>query len=682
MFLKKVEMKFAIPTFLLALTLATACCSKHNNATINFADMDTTVRPQDDFYNYANGRWTLNHPMPDDYSRYDASDVLTETIYQQILDIITDVTTHPQKPGSSAEKLAQFYLSGMDTATINAAGIEPIRFFLDTIDAIQRPADLQNAITLLQKHYFISPFFILYGPYLSNGDAYALVIGEEGIGLDVSEYYLEDDEYSVEIREEYKKHIRNLFVLMGQDSATAQRSAMAAYGIEHRIAEITLDKVEQFNPTGKLRNVTVDELGAMMPTINWPKYFNQLNLPIPDTIVLDSEKSYFVKLDKMMNQVPIDDWKAFLKLKVLLETAKFLDSGFAREWFHFDRQIMGGQVSMPPRWKLMIEAMKNNFDDVISELYIERHFPQETKNHVVEIAENVRAALAEHISQATWMQDSTKAKALKKLSCTRLKIGYPPQRNDFSSLTMCDNFTTNVLNVLKNNFEYEMSFIGKVNDHSQWYEVVPFEANIYNVANQNEVILPAAFLQPPNFFANGDDAVNYGSLGAALGHEMTHGFDPQGRQYGNHGELLNWWTDSDIEAFNIQQQKLIDRFNSFIVIDSMHADGEFTAIENTADLGGLVVAYTAFSKTEQWKDQTKLIDGLTPDQRFFIAYAQSWAGSYRDEEIRNRTKTDPHSLVWFRIEGPLPNIDAFVKAFNVKPGDRYYLPDSLRAKIW
>ncbi|MBR6081457.1 MAG: M13 family metallopeptidase [Salinivirgaceae bacterium] len=675
-------MKFAIPTFLLALTLATACCSKHNNATINFADMDTTVRPQDDFYNYANGRWTLNHPMPDDYSSYDVADVLTETTYQQILDIITEVTTHPQKPGSSAEKLAQFYLSGMDTATINAAGIEPIRFFLDTIDAIQRPADLQNAITLLQKHYFISPFFILYGPYLSNGDVYALVIGEEGIGLDVSEYYLEDDEYSVEIREEYKKHIRNLFVLMGQDSATAQRSAMAAYGIEHRIAEITLDKVEQFNPTGKLRNVTVDELGVMMPTIDWPKYFSQLNLPIPDTIVLDSEKSYFVKLDKMMNQVPINDWKAFLKLKVLLETAKFLDSGFAREWFHFDRQIMGGQVSMPPRWKLMIEAMKNNFDDVISELYIERHFPQETKNHVVEIAENVRAALAEHISQATWMQDSTKAKALKKLSCTRLKIGYPPQRNDFSSLTMCDNFTTNVLNVLKNNFEYEMSFIGKVNDHSQWYEVVPFEANIYNVANQNEVILPAAFMQPPYFFANGDDAVNYGSLGAALGHEMTHGFDPQGRQYGNHGELSDWWAESDKEAFDCQLQKLIDRFNSFIVIDSMHADGEFTVGENTADLGGLVVAYTAFSKTEQWKDQTKLIDGLTPDQRFFIAYAQSWAGSYRDEEIRNRTKTDPHSLVWFRIEGPLPNIDAFVKAFNVKPGDRYYLPDSLRAKIW
>ena len=272
MFLKTVEMRFAIPTFLSAFLLVTACCSRQDNATINFADMDTTVRPQDDFYNYANGFWAANHPMPDDYSRYEASDVLNEMTFQQILDILNDLTSHPQPTGSNAEKLAKFYLSGMDTATINAAGIEPIRFFLDTIDAIQRPADLQNAITLLQKHYLTSPFYILYGPYLSNGDIYAFVIGEEGLGLDMNEFYLDNDEYSIEIREEYKKHIRNLFVLMGQDSATAMQSAMAAYRIEHKIAEITLNKMEQQNPINKLRHVTTDDLSTMIPTINWNKY--------------------------------------------------------------------------------------------------------------------------------------------------------------------------------------------------------------------------------------------------------------------------------------------------------------------------------------------------------------------------------------------------------------------------
>ncbi len=644
--------------------------------------MDTTVRPQDDFYNYANGFWAANHPMPDDYSRYEASDVLNEMTFQQILDILNDLTSHPQPTGSNAEKLAKFYLSGMDTATINAAGIEPIRFFLDTIDAIQRPADLQNAITLLQKHYLTSPFYILYGPYLSNGDIYAFVIGEEGLGLDMNEFYLDNDEYSIEIREEYKKHIRNLFVLMGQDSATAMQSAMAAYRIEHKIAEITLNKMEQQNPINKLRHVTTDDLSTMIPTINWNKYFSQLGLPIPDTIVLNSEKSYFTKLDKMMNQLPIDDWKAFLKLKVLNGMATALGSSFVTESFNFNNRFLGGQIEETPRWEQVFESIKNDFDDAISEQYIKRHFSPEAKNHAIEIAENVRSALAEHIGNAVWMCDSTRTKALKKLNHMRLKIGYPPQWVDYSSFIMCDNFTTNVLTALREYFKYEMSFIDKQNDHTQWYEVVAFDADMYNVINQNEIIVPAAFLQPPYFFINGDDAVNYGALGAALGHEMSHGFDMQGRQYGDHGELIDWWTDSDKAAFNQQLQKLINQFNSFIVIDSMHADGEFTAIENTADLGGLLIAYTAFSKTEQWKDQTKLIDGLTPDQRFFIAYAQSWAGSYRDEEIRHRTKTDKHSLVRFRVEGILPNIDAFVKAFGVKPGDKYYLPDSLRAKIW
>ena len=675
-------MRFAIPTFLFALTLATACCSRQNNATLNLADMDTTVRPQDDFYNYANGRWAINHPMPDDYSCYDAAEVLTETTYQQILDIITDVTTHPQKPGSNAEKLAQFYLSGMDTTTINAAGIEPIRFFLDTIDAIQRPADLQNAITLLQKHYLVSPFYILFGPNLMVSDSYAFIIGEEGIGLGVSEYYLEDDDYLAEIREAYKKHIRNLFVLMGQDSATAQRSAMAAYGIEHQIAEITLNKLESQTPTLKYRHVTIDDLGELLPTIDWHKYFNQLELPIPDTIVLNSEKNFFPNLDKMMNQVPIDDWKAFLKLKVLDGLAYALDSGFVKEDFRFKDHIMGGQIEDIPRWKRVINTILSDFSDAISELYIERYFSPESKEKALSIAEEVKTALAEHISNATWMCDSTKAKALKKLSCTRMKIGYPSKWADYSSLTMGENYTTNLITRWNQDFKYEMSFINQPIDHSRWYEVKPHDANLYNITIQNEILVPAAFLQPPYFFAGGDDAVNFGSFGAAFSHELSHEFDAQGRQYGNHGELSDWWAESDKEAFDHQLQKLIDRFNTFIVIDSMHADGEFTAIENTADLGGLLIAYTAFSKTEQWKDQTKLIDGLTPDQRFFIAYAQTWAGSYRDEEIRTRTRTDSHSLFKYRVEGILPNVDAFVKAFDVKPGDKYYLPDSLRAKIW
>ena len=420
-----------------------------------------------------------------------------------------------------------------------------------------------------------------------------------------------------------------------------------------------------------------------MPTIDWHKYFAQLDLPIPDTIVLNSGKNYFTNLDKMMNQIPIDDWKAFFKLKVLNGLAPELGTNFTQESFRFKKHIMSGQTEDLPRWMLVLEELKVIFDDAISEQYIERHFSPESKKKATKIAESIRTALAEHISNATWMRDSTKAKALNKLNRTRIKIGHPDKWTDYSSLNITNNFTTNIITALYEDFKYEMSFINQPIDHTTlWYEICPHDANLFNIANQNEIVVTAAFMQPPFFFANGDDAVNYGAFGAALGHELSHNFDAQGRQYGSHGELCEWWTDSDIEAFNRQQQKLIDRFNSFIVIDSMHANGEYTAIENTADLGGLLIAYTAFSKTEQWKDQTKLIDGLTPDQRFFIAYAQSWAGTYRDEEIRRRTITDKHSLTRYRIEGIVPNIDAFVKAFNVKPGDKYYLPDSLRAKIW
>lgn len=667
----------------IVIVLLVSCQSKSSADIISFADIDTTIRPQDDFFDYANSKWIARNPIPENRSRYGVSDKITDLVDQQIIDIIKDITSHKQKPGSTNEKMARFFKSGMDTVSINAAGLKPVQYMLDTIDSMQNLSDLQNRIALLQKHYFKSPFSIQYGPYLSNSGTFAFVIGIDGLAMEDRDLYLDDDEYCEEIREKYKTYIENMFRLMGQDSITARQSAQKTYDIEYQIAEISLDKMLTQNQSYVIHNNSIDDLTAQMPVFDWEKYFEQLGVPVPDTMVIRADDLYLSRLDTIMRQVPIDSWKAYLKFLFVDGIAIALDSNFVNEEFDFKMRTLSGQEKNSPRWKLVLDELKRDFDDAVGRLYVDKYFPPEAKKRALEMANNIKSALAERISNADWMCDSTKTKALKKLENCRLKIGYPNNHwVDYTNFIMGDSYVNNIIACMAEYFKYEMSFINKNIRPDLWYEILPSTANMYYVYNQNEIVVPAAMLQLPLFHANGDDAVNYGAIGASIAHELTHGFDSQGQMFDEFGNLNDWWTDSDKEEFNRRAQKLIDRFNSFIVIDSMHADGELTFNENLADLGGLLVAYTAFSKTEQWKDQTKLIDGLTPDQRFFIAYAQSWAGSYRDESIRQRTKTNGHSMPRYRVEGPLPNIDAFVKAFNIKPGDKYYLPDSMRTYIW
>lgn len=663
--------------------LFVSCKRAPSACTIDVAYMDTTVRPQDDFFQYACGGWIASHPMPEDKSEYDVSEYVAQNVDNQILDIITNVVNSKYKPGSINEKLAKFFKSGMDTLAIEAAGIEPIRFFLDSIDAIQSVADLQNGITLLQKHYLRSPFAIQYGPYLSNSSVMAFVISEDGVALDDVELYLDEDEYCEEVRAKYKEHQKKMFMIFGQDSVTAQKSAETTYNIEYKLAQMSLDRDQSEDRSRVIHNSSIDDLSKQLPSFDWIKFFRQLEIPIPDTIVISAEKLYLSRLDTLMHQTPIEEWKTYLKYQVINGLVTTLDSAFVNEDFDFKKRFLFGQEKKSPRWNLVVDELKIDFDDALGKMYVDKYLRPETKVRVKEMTEKLKEAMAERISKVSWMCDSTKAKALHKLSKTRLKVGCPGSFIDYSDYVMSDSYAANVIMCMRQYFKYEMSFINReIDTENVWYEILPYTVNMFAVYNQNEIVVPAAIIQPPFFYADGDDAVNYGALGAAIAHELTHGFDTRGQMYDFLGNLNDWWTDYDKEMFDKETQKLINRYNSFIVIDSMHADGKFTLCENVADLGGLVVAYEAFTKTEQWKDQTKLIDGLTPDQRFFIAYAQTWAGSYRDEAIRQRTKTNSHSLFRYRVEGPLPNIDAFEKAFNIKPEDKYYLPDSLRTNIW
>ena len=672
-------MRRLLPLVIVSVLLV-SCMRNHSACTVDIANMDTTVRPQDDFYQYACGRWIASHPMPEDKSEYDVSTYVACNVDSQIHDIILDVVNSKYEPGSINEKIATFFKSGMDTLAIEAEGIKPLQFFFDAMRSV---ADLQNGITLLQKHYLISPFAIQYGPYLSNSSVMAFVISEDGIALDDAEFYLDDDEYYEEVRAKYKEFQMKLFMLLGQDSSTALQSAEVAYNIEYKLAQMSLDKEQSKNRTHVVHNCNLDDLAEQLPAFDWHKFFKQLEIPIPDTIVISAGNLYLRELDTLIRQTSIDDWKIYLKYQVVRGMATTLDSAFVNEDFYFKKRFLYGQEKKAPRWSLVLDEVKYDFDDAIGKMYVDKYFPPEAKRRVQEMTAKLKEAMAKRISDVSWMCDSTKAKALHKLAKTRLKVGCPETFVDYSDYVMCNSYATNVITCMSQYFKYEMSFINReIDTESVWYEILPYNVNMYTVYNQNEIVIPAAILQPPFFYADGDDAVNYGAVGAAIAHELTHGFDTQGRMYDSDGNLNDWWTDKDKEEFDKEAQKLIDRFNSFIVIDSMHADGEFTLCENVADLGGLVVAYEAFSKTEQWKDQTKLIDGLTPDQRFFIAYAQTWAGSYRDEAIRQLTKTNQHSLFRYRTEGPLPNIGAFEKAFDIKPGDKYYVPDSLKINIW
>lgn len=674
-------MRHLLP-LVIVFSLLVSCTRKPSVGTNLITDLDTTVRAQDDFFQYACGDWIAKHPMPENKSKYDVSVELADMVDEQIHDIINDLLSKKQKPGSINEKILQFYKSGMDTAAINAAGIEPIRYILDIFDSMQNTADLQHCISMMQQFYLKAPFSIQYGPYLSNSSVFAFVIGTDGISLEDSELYFEDDEYSKNIIKSYKAHIEKIFLLLGEDSATARQSAKATYNIEYQIANISLDQTTSHNISQVVHNNSIDDLTTKMPTIDWQLYFNQLGVPIPDTIVIDADDMYLPRLDTILRQTPIDDWKAYFKYEFIDCISFTLDSNFVNERFNFKKRILTGQEENDPRWKQVLNEVELNFDDAIAKMYVEKHFPPEAKKRALEITNNLKAALTERIAKVSWMCDSTRTKALDKVAKTRIKVGYPDSWMDYSQYNMCDTYATNLLTCMSHYFKYEMSFINKNVGHDLWYEILPFEVNLYTIYNLNEIVIPAAILQPPFFFANGDDAINYGAMGAAIGHELTHGFDTQGRMYDSSGNLKDWWSDYDKTEFDHQAQKLIDLFNSFVIIDTLHANGEFTLCENIADLGGLVVAYTAFSKTEQWKDQTKLIDGLTPDQRFFIAYAQTWAGIIRDEAIRQQTKTNHHSLYRYRVEGILPNLDAFEKAFDIKPGDKYYLPDSLKTYIW
>lgn len=651
--------------------------SKNNS--LDLANLDATVNPAADFDNYANGGWKKRFPIPDEKSRFGSFDLLADTSEAQVKTLFKEIAAKKQEPGSLGQKIADFYKTGMDSAKIEANGLAPIQPLFDQINSIQNKEDVMKEVVDLHTKG-ISPLFNFFSRAdQKNSTMEIAYVYQGGLGMPDRDYYMKDDQRSKDIQTAYQVHLQKMFVLSGSDEATAKANADVVYGIEKRLAAVSMTRLEQRDPYKIYHKMNLEGIQKISPDYNWTAYFQGIGLQNPGDFIV-GQPNFVTEVGKMIKDVPVDQWKVYLKWNVVNSLATNLPTAIVNQNFDFYGKTLTGSVAQRPRWKRVQGETDNALREAIGQMYVQRYFPAEAKKRMLELVGNLKVSLGERIQQLKWMGDSTKAKAIEKLNAINVKIGYPDKWRDYSSLEVStDSYVANVLRAGNFDFNFMVSKINKPVDRTEW-GMSPQTVNAYYNPSMNEIVFPAAILQPPFFFVNGDDAVNYGGIGVVIGHEMTHGFDDQGRQYDKVGNLSDWWTAEDSKLFGERTKILANQFSNFTVLDTIKANGELCLGENIADLGGLNVSYYALKKVLTGNE--KPIDGFTPDQRFFLSYAHIWAQNIRDKEIIRRTKEDVHSLGHFRVVGPLRNLPEFYQAFNVKEGDPMFLNESDRAVIW
>lgn len=649
------------------------------NNGLDLADMDTTVAPGADFDQYANGGWKLRNPLPDEKSRYGAFDKLADESEKQIKDLFTEINAGTFEQGSIEQKIADFYKSGMDSAAIEAAGLKPIEPLITQIDALKSKEEMQRLLAEWQSKG-LNPLFGIYADAdQKNSEMKVAYLSQGGLGMPNRDYYLNSDARTLDIQAKYRQFIACMMIQLGSDSTVAKQQAETIYAMEKQMAQFSMSMVDQRNPYNVYNKMNLKQLTAQAPQYNWEAYFKTIGAENPGDFIV-CEPEFFKGMSNMLNDKSLNDWKVYLKYHTISDLAGVLSQSVSDLSFDFYGKTLSGSLAQRPRWKRVQGMVNNALGEAVGELYVHKYFPPEAKERMLKLVQNLRKALAIRIQNLSWMGDSTKAKAIEKLDAITVKIGYPDKWKDYSSLAIsADSYFDNML---KAGEFYFADMIGKINkpvDKAEW-GMTPQTVNAYYNPNGNEIVFPAAILQPPFFYFDADDAVNYGAIGVVIGHEMSHGFDDQGRQYDKIGNLTDWWTPSDAEKFTEKAELLAHQYDQFTVLDSVKADGHLTLGENIADLGGLNIAYTALHMA--LKGDEKAIDGFTPDQRFFLAYAHLWAQNIRDEEKLRLTKVDVHSLGRYRIHGPLRNMPEFYRAFNVKEGEYMYLPENERVVIW
>lgn len=649
---------------------------------IDLSNMDKSIHPGDDFYRFVNGNWIINNPIPDEYSRYGSFEQLAEENEENLATLLEAIQKDKQAVhGSNRQKIRDFYNSALDTITQTEKGIAAIDFLLNRIQDLETREELAEIIAFLHQKG-IGPLFGLRAAQdRKNSEEMIANLFQGGLGMSDRDYYLNDDSRSKEIRENYELFVETLFKLSGKTAEQARKARKEVMDIETHLAEASMTRLERRNPHATYNKKTTDELRNLAPDIDWSAYFSHRNIDIQALNV--SQPEFLKSASHLIQSRDISQWQTYLKWNVLRSAAPFIGESFEDAHFEFYGRVMTGAESQRERWKRALATLNGSLGEALGQEYVEAYFPASSKERMVELVEFLREAFHQRIAQLEWMSQETKEEAFAKLETMNVKIGYPDKWTDYSELEINDQpYVLNILAARQFNIRRNLEEIGEPVDRDKWF-MSPQTVNAYYSPSMNEIVFPAAILQPPFFYPHGDDAVNFGAIGMVIGHEMTHGFDDQGRQYARDGNLRDWWTEEDSRRFEERAEVLVEQYNNYVMLDTLTINGRLSLGENIADLGGLTIAYHALLNKLERDGRPEKIDGFTPEQRFFISYAQIWRNNMRDQRLMQQLNEGPHSPGEARVNGIVYNMEAFYKAFDIDPENstRFIEPDQ-RAEIW
>lgn len=664
----------------LLISIMTTSCNKPLTSGIDLTNLDTTVVPGTDFYQYACGGWMEKNPLTGEYSRFGSFDKLAENNRKQLRDLIEEIASKPTAQSSVEQKIGDLFNLAMDSTKLNKDGVSPIKNELEKIAGL-KSADEIIAYLPEMMMSGLSPFFAVYvdaDPMSSN--KYLVQTHQSGISLGQREYYLDQDEHTKEIRDKYKAHVVKMFQLVGLDEQKSQQNMEAVMAIETRLAKAAYDNVKLRDPHANYNKMSIDEVQKLAPTIQWKEFLSALGMKNAKEISI-SQKESVQEVSNIIKTEPIASQIAYLQWKLIDGTASYLSDDINNQNFDFFGKTLSGKKEQSPRWKRAVGNVDGVLGEAVGQMYVQKYFPAAAKERMLKLVGNLQESLKDRINNLTWMGDSTKIKAVEKLNTFHVKIGYPDKWRSYEKLDIKkDSYWANMARANRFEHAYMVDKLGKPVDKDEWL-MTPQTVNAYYNPSTNEICFPAGILQYPFFDMNADDAFNYGAIGVVIGHEMTHGFDDQGCQFDKEGNLKNWWTENDKKHFDLRAKVMADFFDAIEVAPGVHGNGKFTLGENIADHGGLQVSFQAFKNVTKDAPLSS-IDGFTPEQRFFLAYSNVWAGNIRPEEILVRTKSDPHSLGKWRVNGALPQIAAWYDAFGIKANDKMYVAPEKRVSIW
>ena len=671
-----------IPTLILG-----ACNSEKSTNTIVPNDpitqhIDTSYKPGDNFFLFANNNWFKQNPIPASEKSNGIFRTIQDTINESVRKICESAAKEKHENGSNKQKIGDLYFSGMDTASIEKNGISALKDEFAQIEKVKNIPELLKNITHLKTLGLPTVFGFIVTQDEKNSEQYAVYLTQPHLGMPDRDYYTNTDARTEKIRTEYQKHISTMFQLIGTDEKTATKNSNDILMLETAIARASRKMEDLRDPYKNYNKLAVQQVEQLTPTIRWTQTLTDLGLNKVDSVVV-GQPEYFTSLENIITSTPLDGWKTYLKWSLLSEYADFLNTKIENEHFHFYSTVLDGVKEQKPRWKRIVENTDALLGELIGQVYVEEYLPKGTKEKLQEIGNNIRDVYAEHIKALDWMSAATKEKALSKLAKIDMKVGYPDKWKDMSTLEISrNNYATNVMNISKWEYNDMINHYGKPVDRTEWH-MYPQTYNAYYNPTNNEIVVPACNIIVPGFEGQlPDDAVLYGIIGGStFGHEITHGFDDQGSLYDEKGNLTDWWTKDDREKFVAKTKLIVEQFNNYKVLDSLHVRGENTQGENIADLGGVIMGYEAFKKTKQGQSK-ELINGYTADQRYFLAYGYAWMVNRTNESLAKQIMSDVHSPAEFRINGPLSDIDEFYNAFNIQKGDAMYREKDVRVKIW